>query len=155
MENKLHYKYFGWPANLLPLRAVAKVYPVGIPALYAAILWKHRELLNPRKNAIVGVSPGAAEEAAAPKAGPAEGVRIGSPTFRPASLDQTGDALSPYEFQTFQERVRARKTHPQLAPSAFLWRDFGEGGVCEKKHMGYMDVATKQIGTCAAGYIGN
>ncbi|CAN0541574.1 unnamed protein product, partial [Laminaria digitata] len=28
--------------------AAAQVYPVGIPFLYAVILWKNRELLNPR-----------------------------------------------------------------------------------------------------------
>lgn len=113
--------------------APAKVYPVGIPALYATILWKNRELLNPRVKAVVEVSPGAGEETVAPRAGSAEEACVSSPTFGSPSQDQTEDTPPLQEFQTYCERVRARKKHPQLAPSAFLWKDFGEGGVLNRE----------------------
>lgn len=97
---------------------LSKVYPVGIPALYASILWKNRELLNPRIQTVADdISPGATEEELAAAA----------PTLRSAAQDQTKEVLCPLEVTAFNERVRARKEHPDLAPSAFLWRDFGEG----------------------------
>lgn len=35
--------------------------------------------------------------------------------------------LSPQELLEYVERVKARGEHPELAPSMFLWKDFGEG----------------------------
>lgn len=105
--------------------AVAKVYPFGIPALYAAILWRNRELLNPRLKVIV-------VEALPPHAdGTEESSGAQFSAFRPASnYGQTGDDAPPappqIDLQEFKERVKARKEHPELAPSMFLWRDFGE-----------------------------
>ncbi|CAM9638404.1 unnamed protein product, partial [Laminaria digitata] len=73
------------------------IYPIGIPILYAAILWKNRELLNPR---IDTVPTGADEE-------------------------ETRNSYSSEELQELEEKVKARREHPKLVPSMFLWKDFG------------------------------
>ncbi|CAM9376759.1 unnamed protein product, partial [Laminaria digitata] len=92
-KSKVHSLFQGY-ALLMIL-----VYPVGIPALYAAILWKNRELLNPRVNTVVASEPGEIDEAA-----PREELTKGA---------------------EFKERVNARREHPDLVPSMFLWKDFG------------------------------
>eukprot|EP00903_Cladosiphon_okamuranus_P012164 g11411.t1 len=76
------------------------VYPVGIPLLYAYILWVNRESLNPRVEAVVLLEPDgqAAKEGA-------------------ASVAQQQEDL--------QERIEKRRQNPDLVPSMFLWKDFG------------------------------
>ncbi|CAM9899962.1 unnamed protein product, partial [Laminaria digitata] len=75
------------------------VYPVGIPVLYALILWKDRELLNPR----IHVEPDEADEEAT--------------TADAAGGDKILSEL--------EKQVKARKANPELVPSMFLWKDFG------------------------------
>ena len=84
------------------------MYPVGIPLLYAYILWKNRDSLNPRVlaggNADEDVSPG--------------------PAFSPwTKKDYYLDKESMAELH---ELLRKRKENPDLVPSMFLWKDFGE-----------------------------
>lgn len=105
------------------------MYPVGIPALYAAILWKNRELLNPRIITVVESEPGGIEEAA-PRADPTKGAGIRSWVLCCTPKGQTKETLSPQALQEFKERVNARREHPDLVPSMFLWKDFGEGYKC-------------------------
>ncbi|CAM9547013.1 unnamed protein product, partial [Laminaria digitata] len=70
------------------------VYPIGIPVLYAVILWNSRELLNPRIHA---------------------GVKV--------EASGTDQATTTAGF-AFNETVNARRDHPELMPSMFLWKDF-------------------------------
>lgn len=49
--------------------------------------------------------------------------------LRTESKRQTKKAVSPQELQGFKERVRARKEHPELASSMFLWMDFGKENI--------------------------
>ncbi|CAM9956616.1 unnamed protein product, partial [Laminaria digitata] len=90
------------------------VYPVGIPFLYAVILWKNRELLNPR---IVRCKsdPDSADESTTDS----------SAVLCTASNLKTKTEFSQQELQELEERVQARKEHPELVPSMFLWKDFG------------------------------
>lgn len=77
--------------------ATCQVYPIGIPVLYAAILWKNRELLNPRIDS------------------------------QPVGEDgHAKHKLSPQELQELDEKVEARRANPALVPSMFLWKDFGK-----------------------------
>ena len=78
-----------------------QVYPIGIPLLYAFILWVNRESLNPRVAAADDAAPEAEGEATAAK--PA-----------PVALDD------------LQRKLEERQKNPDLAPSMFLWKDFGE-----------------------------
>lgn len=99
-----------------PYRCLAapQVYPIGIPVLYAAILWKNRELLNPR----IHTEPDVVDEAAA-----------GADSFVTLSTTSKGQTKKNYSFEELQmleEKVKARRTHPELVPSMFLWKDFGE-----------------------------
>ncbi|CAM9217775.1 unnamed protein product, partial [Laminaria digitata] len=77
------------------------VYPVGIPALYATILWKNRDLLNPRIYTDGNTPTGVAR------------ADSGSRDDKPATL------------QELEEKVQARRENPELVPSMFLWKDFG------------------------------
>lgn len=100
--------------------AAPKVYPVGIPVLYAVILWENRELLNPR----IRTEPDGAVEASS-RAG-----QVGeddNPAATPStnSKSQT-KTYSPEELQELEEKVQARRVNPELVPSMFLWKDFGE-----------------------------
>lgn len=117
--------------------AVAKVYPVGIPTLYAAILWKNRELLNPRVNTVVASEPGEIDEAA-PREELTKGAGVRSWALCSTSKGQTNDTLSPQALQEFKERVNARREHPDLVPSMFLWKDFGEGCKCIQSPVQYL-----------------
>eukprot|EP00903_Cladosiphon_okamuranus_P020453 g18773.t1 len=77
------------------------VYPIGIPLLYAYILWVNRELLNPRIQQV-----GRAE--------PDEEMAKSPPT------------CSSEERQlSMQETLERRLQNPDLVPSMFLWKDFG------------------------------
>ncbi|CAM9808689.1 unnamed protein product, partial [Laminaria digitata] len=71
------------------------VYPIGIPVLYAVILWRKRELLNPQIRTIAMPDPDGTDETAT-RADSAEG-----------------------------KRVTARREHPGLTPFMFLWQDYG------------------------------
>ena len=100
-----------------------QVYPVGIPVLYAVILWKNRELLNPR----IHVEPDSAGEAAMESdPAPATGDEIPSATLATASKGVTKKIYTFEELQELEEKVEARKVNPELVPSMFLWKDFGE-----------------------------
>lgn len=73
------------------------MYPIGIPVLYAFILWKNRALLNPSIDTQSGGEGGDAKH-----------------------------KLSREELQELEEKVKARRNHPELVPSMFLWKDFGK-----------------------------
>lgn len=94
--------------TLLPLfcPALLQVYPVGIPLLYAFILWINRESLNPRIESAEMVDA----DSVAPR------VRV--------KTEYGGAKESPEELE---ERLKKRMENPDLVPSMFLWKDFGEG----------------------------
>lgn len=98
------------------------MYPIGIPVLYAAILWRNRELLNPRINA----QPSGADEAA-PTADYASGNDDSSETVLPTSKGHTKSSYSSEKLKELERKVKARSENPELVPSMFLWKDFGEG----------------------------
>lgn len=106
-------------------RAAAKVYPLGIPVLYATILWDKRDLLNPRicsdtKPDCDGDDEADMREISARESkGPTE-------TRNTPSKCQTKNGLTPHILQELDEKVKARREHPELIPSMFLWKDFGE-----------------------------
>lgn len=102
------------------------MYPLGVPVTYAAIVWRKRDLLNPRIHTVAMSGPGQGEETATT----AQSVRepgVFSWARRTASKGQTKTDLSPEELEELEERVNARGENPKLAPSNFLWRYFGEG----------------------------
>ena len=109
----------------------AKVYPVGIPILYAVILWKNRELLNPR----IHTKPVGADEAAT-RGDPTKGDGNPSATRSIMPKGQTKQ-YSPEELQMLEEKVKARKKHPELVPSMFLWKDFGEIGKGSRENVSF------------------
>lgn len=106
--------------------AALKVYPLGIPVMYAAILWRKRDLLNPRIHAVAMSEPDQSEETAITAQSGGE-AGVFSREFGTASKGQAKTDLSPQELKELEERVNARMEHPELTPSLFLWRDFGEG----------------------------
>lgn len=79
------------------------MYPVGIPLLYACILWRSRSALNPpaRDNA-------------------------DDSTSSAFGLLAMGGYNAKESAEELEERLRQRKQNPDLAPSMFLWKDFGE-----------------------------
>ncbi|CAN0479076.1 unnamed protein product, partial [Discosporangium mesarthrocarpum] len=77
------------------------VYPVGIPLLYFWILWRNRSKLNPKLDSTVH-TPGHTQP---------------QPTMTPQE-----EILYNKELQA---KVSSRKKDPDLAPSLFLWKDFG------------------------------
>eukprot|EP00752_Nemacystus_decipiens_P008151 g7290.t1 len=80
------------------------VYPIGIPLLYAFILWVNRESLNPRVQSVVSPEP--------------DGDTVNEGGAR-------GD-LKPAEPQEdLQDIIEKRRQNPDLVPSMFLWKDFG------------------------------
>lgn len=103
-----------------------KVYPIGIPVLYAVILWNSRELLNPRINTGIKVKGGEPGQATT-RDGFSEGASTLSSFFNFSSNGPPKNELSQQELKEFNETVRARRDHPELIPSMFLWKDFGEG----------------------------
>ncbi|CAM9812841.1 unnamed protein product, partial [Ascophyllum nodosum] len=76
------------------------VYPIGIPLLYAFILWKNRHLLNPT----LAAAARAEQE-------------------RQAGDGKESDQKS--EDEELEKKVKLRRTNPELVPSMFLWKDFG------------------------------
>lgn len=95
--------------------AAFQVYPIGIPVLYAVILWTNRELLNP---SIVRCKPDSDSAD--------ESTTDSTAVLYTTSKGQIKKGVSPEELQELEERVQARKGHPELVPSMFLWKDFGE-----------------------------
>ena len=98
-----------------------QIYPIGIPVLYAAILWKKRELLNPR----IYIEP---TEITGPvsSVNPVRNDGNASTKVSIASKSQAKANLSSQELRELEEKVEARREHPELVPSMFLWKDFGE-----------------------------
>lgn len=105
--------------------AAAKVYPLGIPVLYAAILWDKRDLLNPRICPDTKRGSGGGDEGDI-TAIPATESREPPEKRNTASEGQTKNRLTPQNLQELDEKVKARREHPELIPSMFLWKDFGE-----------------------------
>lgn len=113
------------PLNYIDLSlAACQVYPIGIPILYAVILWKNRELLNPR---IDTVPAGVDEEETRVNAGSGDDLLSTMPVLCISSKSQAKNSYSSEELQELAEKVKARREHPKLVPSMFLWKDFGEG----------------------------
>eukprot|EP00903_Cladosiphon_okamuranus_P012166 g11413.t1 len=77
------------------------IYPIGIPLLYAYILWVNRESLNPRVEAVI----------------------------RPEPDGEIAKGVTPFPFlapqEDLKERIEKRRQNPDLVPSMFLWKDFG------------------------------
>ena len=104
-------------SRVLPPPSSCQVYPVGIPVLYATILWKNRKLLNPRLH----TTPDEATRA--------EPDRRDDMPSTILCITPKGQARSSYSYEELQElqaKVEARREHPKLVPSMFLWKDFGE-----------------------------
>ncbi|CAM9190499.1 unnamed protein product [Ectocarpus sp. 8 AP-2014] len=76
------------------------VYPVGIPLLYAFILWRNRESLNPCVKTGAVVNP-----------------RADGSTARITFKAEYSEDL--------EEKLEKRRRNPDLIPSMFLWKDFG------------------------------
>lgn len=106
--------------------AAVKVYPIGIPALYSVVLWRKRELLNPRIYS-VGKEESDTSNNDIAGTGCVKGNDAPPPILLTASNGQTKAYWSPEELKELNERVNARTHHPELVPFMFLWRDFGEG----------------------------
>lgn len=100
--------------------AAVKVYPVGIPFLYALILWKNRDLLNPRISTARDGADGVLTRA------DDSGDEATSAMLCNPSKILAKNRLSPQEEQELEEKVQARRENPELVPSMFLWKDFGE-----------------------------
>ncbi len=81
------------------------MYPIGIPLLYAYILWKNRESLNPSQALKEFPRPESESEGEAAESG--------------------GRSL-PNEPEGLKEKLEKRRQNPDLVPSMFLWKDFGE-----------------------------
>ncbi|CAN0013701.1 unnamed protein product [Ectocarpus sp. 6 AP-2014] len=75
------------------------VYPVGIPLLYAFILWQNRESLNPR-------------------------VKTGA-VVNPRADGSTDRITYKANSEDLEEKLEKRRRNPDLIPSMFLWKDFG------------------------------
>ena len=102
------------------LFVLSKVYPVGIPALYAYILWKNRHLLNPRIYTDDDTAPGVT------RADSASGDENPAAVLCVKAKGQAKKRLSLEEMEELEEKVQARRENPELVPSMFLWKDFGE-----------------------------
>lgn len=97
------------------------MYPVGIPVLYAVILWRKRHLLNPR----IQVEPDEADEAAT-RADLRGRNEVLSRTLAASSKGQPKNRCRHLELQEWEKQVSARSANPSLVSSKFLWKDFGE-----------------------------
>lgn len=104
------------------------MYPIGIPALYATILWKNRELLNPRIRHGAKFGSDGLGEAATSSDGDADSSASAMALCvrSKGSNVQTKNGYSRQELHELEELVEARRVHPELVPSMFLWKDFGE-----------------------------
>lgn len=105
------------------------MYPIGIPAVYAVILWKHRELLNPQIHTVVNCEEiDTTARSMTVDVGPAGADKT-------ASKGRHNDESSPLTSKELEEKVKARAEHPDLAAFMFLWKDFGEP--CEISRLGF------------------
>ena len=95
------------------------MYPIGIPLLYAFILWKNRQLLNPRLAAAARAERGQSVEDGKEDDQETEGVDQSN------TSGQRRKHLSPLEEGELEKMVKLRRTNPELVPSMFLWKDFG------------------------------
>eukprot|EP00752_Nemacystus_decipiens_P008148 g7287.t1 len=75
------------------------VYPIGIPLLYAYILWINRESLNPCAQA--------------------------DDASRSTMAMMRSDYTLKETQAELEERIEKRRQNPDLVPSMFLWKDFG------------------------------
>ena len=108
--------------NCPDVLAPSQVYPIGIPVLYATILWRNRDLLNPRISSDGNTTPFATG------AGSRSGDENPASVFCTASKGRAKNLLSLEDMQELEEKVEARRENPELVPSMFLWKDFGETG---------------------------
>lgn len=97
------------------------MYPIGIPVLYIAILWNNRELLNPR----IATTSDEANEAT-PEAKLGSGDDMPFEILRLTPTDRARYSYYSEELQELQGKVKARRDHPKLIPSMFLWKDYGK-----------------------------
>ena len=96
------------------------MYPIGIPLLYAFILWKNRHLLNPTLAAAARVEQERQAEEGKEDNQETEGVDQSN------TGGQRRKHLSPLQEEELEKMVKLRRTNPELLPSMFLWKDFGE-----------------------------
>ena len=109
------------PLRLTYPSRVTQVYAIGIPLLYAFILWTKRHLLNPALAAAARV-----EQEQQTKEGKEDGQEIEGVGESKTDGQRKKD-LSLLEEEELKKMVKLRKTNPELVPSMFLWKDF-----CEK-----------------------
>lgn len=88
-----------------------KVYPVGIPTVYAIILWKNREILNPQ------------QQSSAPSQTARDGEQDVSIARRLRSWMKT---KAPRSSEDATKKSDKRRLVPELAPSMLLWKDYCE-----------------------------
>ncbi|CAN0047697.1 unnamed protein product, partial [Ectocarpus fasciculatus] len=100
------------------------VYPIGIPLLYAFILWINRDALNPQPRPEAHDDDN--EAAISAQVVDASGWSVAS---RKAGGGGGGDehasAVSKETPEELEERLEKRRQNPDLVPSMFLWKDFG------------------------------
>lgn len=104
-----------------------QVYPIGIPLIYALILWKHRHSLNPiacRSDPLSGAGQDEPE-----RLNECDDEAFSTRFWRKLGGLEEGravKALSSEEKAELEERINKRINDPDLVPSMFLWKDFGE-----------------------------
>ena len=96
------------------------MYPIGIPFLYAFILWTNRHLLNPTLAAAARAEQGRQTEEGKESDQETEGVDQNN------TGGQRRKHLSPLEEKELEKMMKLRRTNPELVPSMFLWKDFRE-----------------------------
>ena len=96
------------------------MYPIGIPLLYAFILWKNRHLLNPR----LAIAARTEQERQAEES--EEGDQETERVDQSNTDGQKKKHLSLLEEEELEKMVKLRRTNPELVPSMFLWKDFSE-----------------------------
>ena len=94
------------------------MYPIGIPLLYAYILWRNRESLNPC--------------AQTPDTSSRSRLSISTRSEYPVRESQAA----------LEERIEKRRQNPDLVPSMFLWKDFGES---EKNHKARTELGLRDV----------
>ncbi|CAN0013328.1 unnamed protein product, partial [Ectocarpus sp. 6 AP-2014] len=101
------------------------VYPIGIPLLYAFILWINRDSLNP------GPRPKATDDdddddeaVAAAQDADASGWSVASRKAGGGGGGGDGEHVSKETPEELEERLQKRRQNPDLVPSMFLWKDF-------------------------------
>ena len=108
------------PLRLTYPSHVTQVYAIGIPLLYAFILWTKRHLLNPALAAAARVEQERQTEEGKEDDHDIEGVD------QSITDGQRKKGLSLLEEEELKKMVKLRRTNPELVPSMFLWKDFGE-----------------------------